>query len=136
MHARGSGALDDEDGLVVDEGFVAGLAETFILLEGELHDGVADISGRLLMVLLQDCFERCAGLRIAAVVHSVGVEDEDVSGVDEGDFGDVIGADAALAQVHREVAQAIWMIGRELQAECEELRHVVFMHVEQPGAFR
>lgn len=133
---RGSGALDDEDGFVVDEGFVAVEAKEVVLLDGVAQEGFADVFCGLVVVLLEDSFERGAGLGVAAVVDSVGVEDEDVPGIDEGDLGDVIGGDAPLAQVHREVASAIRMIGGELEAESEELRHVVFMDVEQPGAFR
>ncbi len=111
MEREGLGAFDDEDSLVVDEGFVAVEAEDFVLEDGELHEGVADIACGLVLALLEDGFEGGAGCGVAAIVDAVGVEDEDVTGVDEGDLCDVVGGDATLAEVHGEVAAAIWMVG-------------------------
>ena len=71
--ARGSGALDDDDGLVVDEGFVPFETKLFVLQQGVLHERIADVAGGLLVVFLQDGFERLAAGGIAAVVHAVGV---------------------------------------------------------------
>ena len=132
---RVSGALDDDDGLVVDEGLVAFETQCFVLNESVLHDGVADGAGWIALVSLQDGFKRLAAVGIGAVVDAVGVEDEDVAGVDEVDLGDVFGEDAPIAEVHREIAAAIGMVGGELEAEGEELRHVVVMDGKEARAF-
>jgi hypothetical protein len=134
--AETSISFDDKHGLVVDQGLVAALPEAVVLLDRIIQQGVANIPGRLPVVFSHHRFKLLARALVAAVVHSVSIENKNISGTHQRDLAEVGRVEVSLPQVDGIVFFAIRVIGGNLQAERKELHHAAFIDMHELSVLR
>src|SRR5580692_1739352 len=92
-----SGSFDNKHGLVVDQDLIAILAEIVVLLRRIIQQRVADFSGGLPVMFAHHHLKLLAPLLVAAVVNSIGIEDENISLTHERDLGEIGSVEFCLA---------------------------------------
>ena len=105
-----SSPFDDQDSLVVDQGFIAILTEVVILIDRILEHCVANVSRRLPVVFLQNGLKLLAQGSVAAVVHTIGVQDKYVTGAHQSDLSDIGRVKFFLPEGQGVVSLAVRMI--------------------------
>jgi hypothetical protein len=76
-------------------------------------------------------FEIAPYSRIAPVVDAVGVQEKDVSRIDQRDLGNIRVARRPLPEVHREIPLPVWVIFRNFQPERKELYHSASVDLQE-----
>src|SRR5260370_27877936 len=79
--------------------------------------------------LLTVCF-------VAAVVDTIGIEQENVPWTQQRELGDIGGVRVALPGVQREIPIPIRMIFRDVQAERQKLHHTALIYLHELPIFR
>src|SRR5215470_3417190 len=87
--ARYSSSFDDKHGFVVDQGLVAVLSQTVILLDRVIQQCIADVPSRLSVVFAQNSFKQLACVFVAAVVNSIGIKNKNISRTHQRDLSNI-----------------------------------------------
>jgi hypothetical protein len=127
--------LDDEDGFVVDFVLFATAAKAVVAGNRVIEQGVANVFRGLAVAIAHDQFELLAFWFVAAVVNTIGIEEEDVAGAHQGEFGNIRGFCGLFAGFHGQIAIAIGVIFGDLQAQREELDHAAAIDVHEFAEF-
>src|SRR6266480_1756294 len=83
----------------------------------------------------QDHFKLFALFLIAAVVHTIGVKNQNVLGAHQSYFSDIGRFQLPRAELNRVVLFSIWVIPRNLQAERQKLHHPALIYAHELAAF-
>src|ERR1044071_4529820 len=114
---------------------IAILTEVVILIDRILEHCVANVSRRLPVMFLQNGLKLLAQGSVAAVVHTIGVQDKYVTGAHQSDLSDIGRVKFFLPEGQGVVSLAVRMICGNLQTERKEFHHATFIDLQELAIF-
>jgi hypothetical protein len=106
-------SFDNKNSLIVDTILLANLSKMFVPFPAIFHQRVADVLRGFQKVLLHRTFDCPTCFSVDAVIDPVGVEEENVSWIYEGDLDD-IRRFRTVSEFQRQISAAVRMILRDL----------------------